>query len=632
MKSLHNTALTTVISKIGGWYLTASVLAVQVIAFISTSVAVFLIQNNAQFTEEQLAPVLRIVPFLVLFGNVLMAVWAYYTSPNAFERLNHWARGKTLTINDKYEKAAWREVNSLPLRFILVTFLVAMLGEALPMLGYMYFEYGIARDQFIYGVMGSLIAALGGSAVASHTLDVLMRPVRNILIPQQVEAQLQGTSIFRLSNKIIGSGLTLIIISVLVIGPIGHHHLILAMGEDSILLSFQVQSVVATLISLVLGLVLSILILRTILTPMRNLIHAMQKVEQGDLAQRVDVITSDEIGEVSIYFNRMAERLNVLQNSLEAQVKERTAYLRATVQVSRAISAILDTNELIERLVNLIAEEFGYYYVALFLVDSTEKWAELRSATGDAGRVLRQNKHRLEIEGKNMVGNAIRDREPKVVMDTAGSVARFDNPLLPYTRSEIALPLIAGDRVLGALDAQSTQESAFGPEAIEILQTMANQIATALENARLFQEAQQNLQDMRAIQQQYLLDAWTNLAEEKNKLYFENGESEPQASEIEVPLALRDQVIGRITLSGDDNWSNEEKSMIEAIASQAALALENARLVEDSQVLARRERMVAEITSKIWASNTIDGILQTAAKEMGRVLDTDEVTIELKAK
>jgi len=260
-------------------------------------------------------------------------------------------------------------------------------------------------------------------------------------------------------------------------------------------------------------------------------------------------------------------------------------------------------------------------------------WAELRNATGDAGRVLRENKHRLEVDGKNMVGTAIRERQPQVVMDTVGNHVRFDNPLLPYTRSEIALPLIVGDRVLGALDAQSTKDSAFDPEDIETLQTMANQIAIALENARLFQEARQNLQDMHAIQQQYLLDTWKRVTDERPNLSFENGEVEPHETvrQIDIPLSLRDQIIGQINLTGDNDWTPEERSMIEAIASQAALALENARLVEDSQSTARRERMVAEITGKIWSSSTIDGIMQTAAREMGRALDTDEVTIELKA-
>lgn len=626
------------LKRLGGWYLPASVLAVLMVTFGSTATAVYFAQNNAQFNYGQLTSVIGMMVLLMLAGDVAVAAWGFWTNRNAFDRLHDWAKGRALKEDPKQESAAWSEVNSLPLRFILTTFLVAMVGETLPILGYLFFKFGISTTQFVYGILGGLVAAFGGSAVASHILDVLLRPVRQVLLPRKVDAQVSGVTAFRLYNKIIGSGVTLVVIGILVLVPIGYHHVIMATTPgaqlEDIIRSFQTEAIVAGITNLILGIILSVLILRTLMTPMQNLISAMQKVEQGDLTQRVDVLTSDEIGEVSIYFNRMAERLNLLQNSLESQVKERTAHLRATVQVSRAVSAILNADDLIERLVNLIAEEFGYYYVSLFLTDSTEKWAELRSATGDAGRVLRENKHRLEIEGKSMVGASIRDREPKVIMDTAGNQVRFDNPLLPYTRSEIALPLIVGERVLGALDAQSTKESAFGPEDIETLQAMANQIAIALENARLFQEAQQNLQDMRTIQQQYLYSTWSSLAAENKNLQYESGDAElfEDIKEIEVPLALRDQIIGQINLSSENEWTVEERSIIEAIASQAAQALENARLVEDSQVLARRERMIADITSKIWASTSIDGILQTAAREMGRALDTDEVTIELKAK
>ncbi|MBI3172566.1 MAG: GAF domain-containing protein [Chloroflexi bacterium] len=629
--------LQNALKRLGGWYLPAAVLAVQLIAFLSTAVATYLVQNNARFSADQIAMTIRITWVLVPIGNVIMASWAYYTSQNAFLRLNLWSQGRPLPSGEKTESAAWREVNSLPLRFILTTFLVALIGETIPLLVFLYFYHGITAEQFQYGIMGGLVASFGGSALASHILDYLMRPVRKVLLPDAIEVQLKYVSSFGLSNKIIGSAVTLIVIGILVMGPIGYHHVIQATSGGAsgaeVVNSFRVEAIAASFINLVLGLVLSILILRTLLTPMRNLIQAMQALEQGNLTKRVDVIASDEIGEVSIYFNHMARRLNVLQDTLETQVKERTAQLRATVQVSRAISAILDADELTERLVNLIAEEFGYYYVALFLLDPSEHWAELRNATGDAGRVLRENKHRLEVDGKNMVGTAIREHQPQVVMDTVGNHVRFDNPLLPYTRSEIALPLIVGDRVLGALDAQSTKESAFGEEDIETLQTMANQIAIALENARLFQEAQQNLRDMHAIQQQYLLNTWKRVTDEQPNLSYENGELEPHETvrQIEIPLSLRDQIIGQINLTGDNDWTPEERSMIEAIASQAALALENARLVEDSQSTARRERMVAEITSKIWSSSTIDGIMQTAAREMGRALDTDEVTIELKA-
>jgi GAF domain-containing protein len=218
-------------------------------------------------------------------------------------------------------------------------------------------------------------------------------------------------------------------------------------------------------------------------------------------------------------------------------------------------------------------------------------------------------------------------------MDIGGATVRFENPLLPYTRSEIALPLLVGDRVLGALDAQSTRGGEFGPEAIETLRTLANQVAVALENARLFQSAQQALEDMRTLQRQYLLTSWKGFAEEKGAVDYALGELEPGelVTEIGIPLMLRDQQIGEISLASQKDWTAEERSMIESIAAQAALALENARLVEESRSAARREHLVAEITGKIWGSATVEGILQTAAKEIGRAFETDEVVIELKA-
>ncbi len=636
MKFDLNSFLQKALKKLGGRYLAATVLAVQLFAFISSGLAIYFIQNNAQFTPSQYGNINNVSLILVVLGNIAMVVWVNYTNNEVIERLDDWAKGKKLETGSKQEALGWKQVNSLPLRFVLMTFAVALLGEVLPVLAYLYSTVDISTDQALYGLLGGLAATFLGSAVAMQVLDILMRPVRKILAPQTFEAQLKNVAELRLSRKLVGAVLAIVIVNILIISPIGHHHMIMAFNAESspaaILQSYQVQSIIAGIINILLGLALAMFIYRSLTDPMQEMVQTFQKVEKGDFKSHVSITAADEVGELGVYFNHMVDRLDFLQRSLETDVKERTAQLRATVQVSRAVSAILDPDELIERLVNLIADEFGYYYVALFLVDPTERWAELRSATGDAGRVLRQNKHRLDIEGRNMVGGAIRERVPKVAMDTTAGQARFNNPLLPYTRSEIALPLLAGDRVLGALDAQSTRESAFGTEDIETLQAMTSQIATALENAKLFQEAQQTLQDMRAIQQQYLLTAWKNIAEEKGDLYYENGEVEQDETlqEIEIPLILRDQLLGQINLTNDSDWTPEEKSMIEAIASQAALALENARLVEDSQLTARRERMVSEITSKIWSSSTVDGILQTAAREMGRALDTDEVTIELR--
>jgi GAF domain-containing protein len=208
---------------------------------------------------------------------------------------------------------------------------------------------------------------------------------------------------------------------------------------------------------------------------------------------------------------------------------------------------------------------------------------------------------------------------------------RFDNPLLPYTRSEIALPLIIGDRVLGALNVQSTRESDFGPQVIETMQSMAGQVAIALENARLFQEAQHNIREMRTIQQQYLLEGWSGFTAEKegDLEYGVGDELDENSKKIEVSISLRDQILGQIRFETNEDWTPEQESLANAVATQAAIALENARLVSESRQIAVYERMVAEINSKIWSSATIDGVLQTVVKELGRRLNASQATIEL---
>jgi GAF domain-containing protein len=229
-----------------------------------------------------------------------------------------------------------------------------------------------------------------------------------------------------------------------------------------------------------------------------------------------------------------------------------------------------------------------------------------------------------------MVATSIREKTPRISQNTSDEKQRVENPLLPYTRSEIALPLIVGDRILGALNVQSTKIDDFGIEVIETMQNMAGQVAIALENARLFQETQLRIKELRTIQQQYLVEGWGGLAMRKNELEYEIGESnEANAQHITAPINLRDQIIGQISLEGTGDWSAEQKNLIDAVATQAAIALENARLVTESRQVATRERMLAEINSKIWASTTIDGVLQTAVKELGRRLDASSATIEL---
>jgi GAF domain-containing protein len=317
--------------------------------------------------------------------------------------------------------------------------------------------------------------------------------------------------------------------------------------------------------------------------------------------------------------------------TLEERVEARTEQWRAGLEVAAAINAIRDPDQLVAEVVNSISDRFGYYYAAIFLLDGTGERAVLREATGEAGRLLKENRHSLPVGGQSMVGTAISQQQARIALDTESEAVRFANPLLPYTRSEIAVPLMVGARVLGALDVQSTSPGAFGQAEVATLQGMANQVALAFENARLFQESRQALEELEAVQRQYISSAWKPMAGREDMQFSMGDEdSSPDSAHIDVPLSLRDQIIGEINLESQKDWTAEQRNLVEAIATQAALALENARLVEATQSTAQREHLLAEITGKVWSSPTLDGILRTAVSELGTALGADHATIELR--
>ncbi|HET7376840.1 MAG TPA: GAF domain-containing protein, partial [Anaerolineae bacterium] len=180
---------------------------------------------------------------------------------------------------------------------------------------------------------------------------------------------------------------------------------------------------------------------------------------------------------------QVTTQLRQQEQTTAVELDRRTEQLRASAEVGRAAASMLDPDKLLHDVVNLIASRFNFYYAAIFLVDSNNEFAVLREATGETGRQLKERNHKLPINGTSMVSTAITTRRPRIALDVGEERIRFANPLLPNTRSEIALPLLAGDRVFGALDVQSTQEAAFDKPGAEVLQTMADQIAVALNNA-----------------------------------------------------------------------------------------------------------------------------------------------------
>ncbi len=185
------------------------------------------------------------------------------------------------------------------------------------------------------------------------------------------------------------------------------------------------------------------------------------------------------------------ERLNRQNRDLLAQAERRSRLLEAAARVSHSITSILDLDALLHATVDIICEEFGFYYAGVFLVDEAGEWAVLRAGRGEAGRQMVEAGHRLRIGGSSMIGTAIAERKARIALDVGDEPVHFKNPYLPHTRSEMALPLVVRDKVIGALTIQSVEEAAFTEDDITALQTMADQLAVAINNARLLADLEE---------------------------------------------------------------------------------------------------------------------------------------------
>jgi GAF domain-containing protein len=190
-----------------------------------------------------------------------------------------------------------------------------------------------------------------------------------------------------------------------------------------------------------------------------------------------------------------------IRRALQRVINRYALQLATAAEVSRAASSILDPARLLPEIVNLIRDRFSFYYVGLFLFDESGEYAVLRAGTGGAGRQMLEMGHKLKVGGTSMVGWSVANAKARIALDVGKEAVRFDNPLLPETRSEMALPLISRGQVIGALTVQSTEVAAFSDEDIAVLQTMADQVANAIQNARLFEEAQRLAQRERIISQ-----------------------------------------------------------------------------------------------------------------------------------
>ena len=384
-------------------------------------------------------------------------------------------------------------------------------------------------------------------------------------------------------------------------------------------------------LALGLGILAAVVVARRIARPLGQLSQAAQRMGSGDLTQPVVAGGAAETVQVAQAFNAMADQLRGLIGGLEERVAERTRSLQAAAEVSRAATQVRDPDELLRQVVDLVQERFGLYYVGLFLVDEARQWAVLRAGTGEAGQTMIAQGHRLAVAGESMIGRCVAGDQARIALDVGHEPVRFENPLLPETRSEMALPLHSRGQVIGAMTVQSIVEAAFDEADIAVMQTMADQVAIAIDNARLFVETQAALEDMEAVHRRYLREAWAGYLPTAGATHYETGPL--PAGEIRTlaaPIQMRGEEIGRLEVqddSGTRQWTAEEMALVQAVTNRLALAAENLRLLDETQRRAAQERLVGEVTARMRQTLDVNAVLDTAVDEIVRALGLEALDV-----
>jgi len=354
-------------------------------------------------------------------------------------------------------------------------------------------------------------------------------------------------------------------------------------------------------------------------------------------------LLKQDFGSLAEKFSLTINSLSKEQVDLKQRVEERssslikkTEQLKATSYIARQTAEVENISLLLETVVNLVTDQFGYYHTGIFLVNETGEHAVLQAASSEGGKQMIKKGHSLPLSGENIIGYVITHKVPRIALNSGADAVRFDNPDLPDTRSEIALPLIIRNRTIGVLDIQSEQPEAFTLEDIDVLQTLSDQITMSIENTRLLDETQATLKQLETVTAVQTHEAWRQRTQ-KQSLAFTytplglRAEPFPEEDEnaLTVPISLRGQKIGAISILRKDNesWNRVDRELINEVIYQASLAIENIRLLENTSQRAQQERTVSELAARFSQSLDIDGLLQTAARELGQVPEVSEVSI-----
>ena len=378
--------------------------------------------------------------------------------------------------------------------------------------------------------------------------------------------------------------------------------------------------------------------------PIVGLRDAAEKISKGDFAYRITKIPGTrELAELAIDFNSMTANLNDLINDLEQRVAERTAdierktdQLRAASFIARQTAEVHDLASLLDIVVRLVSDQFGFYHTGIYLINEAGDEAILQAASSEGGLRMIENGHSIAVGSLGIVGYALVQKKPRIVFDVGTDAILFNNPDLPMTRSEAALPLVVRNKVLGVLDIHSDKPQAFSTEEIDILQTLADQVAVAIENARLLDESHAAVMQLETLTADRTGEAWSQELKKKGRVFTytplglrAEKVSTKDDNAINTSITLRGNKIGNISISRKEDaaWNKTDEDFISEVANQVGLAIDNIRLLEDATQRAKQEQTVGRLATRFGQSLDIDALIQTAARELGQLPEVEEATV-----
>jgi GAF domain-containing protein/HAMP domain-containing protein len=373
--------------------------------------------------------------------------------------------------------------------------------------------------------------------------------------------------------------------------------------------------------------------------PLNRLARAAQEIGRRNYSVDIPLEGPEEIGYLSLALSELAGKVREAISTLEERVAERTRGLELAAEVGRSVSQVRGLDDMLNDAAELIREQFDLYYVQVYLANPAQSALVLQSGTGTVGKELLSRGHRLPIDASSLNGRAAIEKQPVVIADTANAASFRPNPLLPDTSSEMAVPLMIGERVVGVLDMQSQLAGALNQEALPAFEALAGQLAIAIQNASLLAETEQSRAEVEAQARRLTRQGWEEYldaihkpeqigyAYEHNQISsLADGDSPlalPKDGSLSAPISITGQALGRLVVEVDDPKKDTKTTeLLNSVARQVAQQIENLRLLESAQrYRSEAEQAARRTTREGWKEYMEAG----SSESLGYLYDLNEV-------